>query len=425
MKNKALNGFYENLLADVGVVDSGEGLLSWVTDGEKTSPITIGGKRLALPLRENLRRDAGELTMFHPASEQLMSGPSPVLDALREYIMLRLATTGSHIAKAAIDVALDNKAQKKARGLGNQMLRDLTSADKKMRETLDKVLDNVGLTPETRMYNIFLVASGSKEKPRGLRTSKVSYPILDDAFDDDPNEFFKVKMPRKTKDKPCITQLLFTILDVKDDESNPIKEYTSELRQAPYFHSLLSAFYDIAKHQNKLIDGLSKAAPDLEGLKYNLNWEEEFEDFENFVKKVGHAVPLLPGNKGKALNDDEVEEDEETPRKASTSSWRDIRSSIEEDRDERRREPEPEIKVGKTGSWRDLFKSSQSESRGVEFGRGRDRHRGGFDGYADRHDDEYYSRRGGRYDDRDYRRSRPRDQSPRGWRDIAGGRYNR
>lgn len=415
MKNKALNSFYEKLLNDVGIQDGGEGKLSIAKLNGTLSPVTVDGKRLALPTRENLKSNDDGLIMFHPASEQLMSGPSPVLDALREYIMVRIYCTGIAIARSAMAISLDTALQKKVRGSGNELMRALTSSDKKMSETLDKVLDNIGLTPDNRMYNIFLVASGSKENPRGLRTAKVSFPILDDANSDDTTEFFKVKMPRKTKDKPCITALLAAILDV-DLEKEHLKEYTSTLRQAPYFHSLITAFYDIATHQNKLIDSLSKADENIKGLEYNLDWSEEFDDFENFVKKVGHAVPLLPGNQGKLIDgsDNEEEENDVDKPKASTKSWRDIRDAISEEPD-----PEEEPHRGRevrasTSSWRDRFAPRESRS-GISFGsRDRGRTRGGFRDMARDERDDY---RGWR-SERNYRNN----DRPRSWRDMSGRR---
>lgn len=417
MKIKALNTFYSNLLEDVGVVDGGEGKLSYHRiDSDDKIAITISGQRLALPSRENLKQ-GGPLIMFHPASEQLMSGPSPVLDAFREYIMLRITTTASSIAKAAMTVSQSTALQKKVKGSGNELLRCLTGADAKMESTLDKVLDEVGMTPETRMYNIFLVASGSKENPRGLRTAKVSFPILDDAQSEDETEFFGVKMPRKTKDKASIVCLLYHIFDVDQTVKNPIVEYTSTLHQAPYFHSLLSAFHAIAERQNALIDGLIKAVPALEELKYNLNWLEEFEDFENFVKKVGYAVPLLPGNKGKDLEP----EQEGEPRKATTSSWRDLRDSISEEEEELHDTEalsRSQRSSDKKSSWRDLLGDRREEkSQGISFGdRDRRDRRKGFDRYGER---EERSERRSSYRDRQYD---SRDRSGSGgktssWRD--------
>ncbi len=414
MKNEALNAFYKNLLEDVGLRDNhDDGLLSWYrAESDDFLNVSLGGKRLALPTRENLKVGSDKLCLFHPASEQLMSGPSPVLDALREYIMMRLSGTAQGIAGAAMAVAADVKLQKKVRGVGNELLKPLTAADEKMIDTLDKVFENVGATPDNRIYNLFLVASGSKENPRGLRTTKVSYPILDDAFNDDATEFFGVKMPRKTRDKPGIVGLLSIILNNKDDNPNQIDEYTSELRQAPYFHSLLTAFYDIASHQNKLIASLKGAIPHLSELEYKFGWKEEFDDFENFIKLVGHSAPLLPGNSGKPMSDsDKSSEGEDNKSTTKGTSWKDLRDSLpEEEPQYEDRTSRRETKSAQSG-WRALLKASHEEDdRGISFGRNRGRsRRGGFDRLGEEPEDRY-SRR-----DRDYGR-RPTYESS-GWRE--------
>lgn len=416
MKNTALNSFYTKLLHDVGVVDAGDGKLSYITGANDTKvAITLEGRRLALPTRDTLKSDIKQLTVFHPVSEQLMSGPSPVLDALREYIMLRLTTGATHICRAAMAISKDNKLQKKVRGAGNELMRSLVGVDQKMEDTLEKVLERIALTPaDRRMYSIFLVASGSKENPRGLRTSKVSYPILDDAGNDDPEEFFGIKMPRKTKDKPAITGLLYAVLGVDPKTENPVDEYTSALRQAPYFHSLLTAFVHIAKHQNDLLDSLAKAYPDMTALKYNLDWLEEFEDFEAFAKTVGHVVPVLPGNRGKSLDASDVESEDGEVVEVKASSWRDLRESIESEPErDLKVELEPEPTRTKAGGWRDLAGASQSDrDRGISFGNRRERRRGGFSAMRDRddYDDDRYGR--GRWS-RDRRYEDDRDRTSR------------
>lgn len=416
MKNKVLNGFYENLLLDIGIVDvNKDGLLSYMRGENDSVNLTLEGKRLALPTRDNLKSGGDNLIMFHPASEQLMSGPSPVLDALREYIMLRLSNTSQAIVGAAMAIAEDPKLQKKVKGAGNELMRPLTTVDDKLKDTLDKVFDNTGMGPENRIYNIFLQASGSKENPRGLRTSKVSHPIMDDAFNDDPTTFFGVKMPRKTRDKPAIVGVLSVLLDITETEGQ-IKEYTSTVRQAPYFHSLLTAFMEIAQHQNRYLKSLKSAQPALKDLEYNLGWKDEFEDFENFVKLVGHSAPLLPGNAGKKLVEDDDESEEDVDVKPTGRSWKDIRDQLPEDEPvaeptrERSRKP-----TASASGWKSLLKASREEDarEGISFGRDRGRNRrGGFDRLGDR--DRDYDRRDRR--GRDY--GRQPDYKARSWRDI-------
>lgn len=421
MKNKALNAFYTNLLKDVGVLDvNKDGLLSYVRgDADDYVSVTLNGKRLALPTRENLKVTDNSLTIFHPASEQLMSGPSPVLETLREYMMMRLATSAQGLAAATLAVASDVKLQKKVKGAGNELLKPLATADEKMQDTLDKVFEEVGMGPTNRIYNIFLVASGSKNNPRALRTAKVSYPIMDDAFNDDPTEFFGVKMPRKTRDKPAIVGLLSTILGIVDEDPNQVDEYSSELRQAPYFHSLLIAFHEIAKKQNRYIKSLKVAVPHLSELEYELEWEEEFNDFENFVKKVGHSAPLLPGNDGKPLSGDEddSEDEDESVKSTSRTSWKDIRDTLPEEREDYTERRSSRVKPKATTGWKALLQASDEDddrrARGISFGdRSSRRKRNAFSdlGRDDR-------------DDRDYRRGRDRsyrdrdDRKVRNWRD--------
>lgn len=418
MKIKALVNFYTKVLSEVGVVDGGEGKLSYLR-GEVLAPVTVDLKRLCLPTRENLKElNLDTNIVFHPASEQITSGPSPVLNALRDYITLRLTTTAMAIATGIAELAADPKRQAKLGSGAKTVMQGMSKADAKTVTVLESVLSKVGESTSTRVYNLFLKNRGSSKDPKGLRTTTVSFPIMDDAYTEDQDMFFGAKMARKTIDKAAIVALLEYVLDYEHGEVNYIKEYTTSDHQAPYLHTLLDSFYDIAVHQNKIIKVFSKHIPNLADLSYDLEWNEELEDFVNFVNKVGLAVPLLPGNSGKVVRNGEEQSE---PDDTKSLSWSDLKDDIKDEEVPLDIRLDLDRKSTNTGkkNWRSLLQSDRKEERdeGLSFGRkGRsERSRSaGFDTLG--HDDEDLGRRYTRDDP--YGRESRRDRGRTSFRDI-------
>lgn len=444
MKITALSNFYEKLLQDVGLVAKSDGKLSYLVGNTGTEkPVTVDGKRLTLPNRDVLKSlDHEHSIIFHPASEQLMCGPSPILEQLRQYITLRLTTTGVEIARAIAATAVDQSLHKKVGSKAKDIMVAMAVADDKTLHVLGQVLDKVGLSQDTRMYNLFMMASGTKSEPKGIRTTVVSFPIMDTAYDGDVDMFFGVKMLRKTKDKPSLLPLFEYLLDVKEPTEGVElkKEFTTLHTSAPYLNTLLSAFRSIAEHQNELIATFSKAFPALKGLEYNLDWTEEHDDFQEFVKKVGHSVILLPGNSGKVnkLDEPDAEVTVKVDADPKVKSWKDIRDSkalAEEEEVSIQIETGPKRRVAEVpdtvtaSTWRDLaHRKQQRNNQG--FGSRSREPVNNFASMAEDPRDRYEDPRGregrgrGRYSAREDRydrsRSRPSDQAPRSIHDVIG-----
>jgi hypothetical protein len=422
-KQEAVLEFSANVLKDVGVFDaSGEGFLSYLA-GDLPKPVTIGPKRLCLPVRAILEDGQWERRIaFAPLAEQISQGPSPVLNAFKEFVQLRLKETFKAVITALMELAIDQKRHKGLKADAAKYLQLLVEADQKTLDTLIRVLNAVGTAPEKRLVSLFLKNGG---EGGALRSCVVSFPIMEDTADEDTTTFFGVKMARKTKDKHLIVNLLEYVLGNEEERKAFTK--SSNDGEAPYFHSLLLSFHAMATHLNKLIDRHKAGCSHLDGLRFELAWTEQLVDFTNFASTHGRAIPVLPGNRGKerdeaiqkekealALDADDLGlAEEDRPRRGN---------SDERDR-ERNRRDEPE----RERSWRD-GRRDEPEERGSRRDRDRDRDEPrveiGRDDSGGRSLSEILGRSGrGRDDDRDEGRSR-RDEGRRGGRD-SGGRNSR
>lgn len=297
--------FNTQLQQDLGLVDKDNDGQLWVNYNGEDIPVTIGGKRLVNPTKAWLREGEWEERIpFHPLSEQLNQGPSPVLNALKNYIVERIKGTFRMIAEELGELAVDIKRQKPLSAKASAYLAELVGWDATTQKTLVKVFNALSDVPEKRFVTILMRNGGGDN---ALRSTVVSFPFMDDANSEDRETFFGVKMPRKTKDKELIVSLLNYILG---DEETRNHFYNAEVKSgdAPYLHSLLLTFKAFAEVINKLIGTHAKACQTLKPLEFKLEWAEQLADFDKFAETYGVAVPVLPGNSG-------VEVEEESERK--------------------------------------------------------------------------------------------------------------
>lgn len=299
-----LNSFHTKLLLDVGIFDvDGDGLLSYMNAG-KPAPVTLNKTRLCIPVPSLLKGGIGShRTAFHPLSEQITEGPSPVLNAYKSYIGERVKATVQALTLGLMELAADSKRHKGMSTKAAKYLGSLGEVDTKTVETLKKVLDSVSQVPEKHLVTIIL---RNKTDDGSLRQAVVSFPIMDDADTDDTETFFGVKMPRKTKDKALIVSLLDYVLG--DETVRATYTSGSKNGNSPYLHSLLMSFHKLASRLNDLLALHAPKCQSFEELKFNLDWSEELETFDEFAKGHSRAVPALPGNTGKEIEERSVYE---------------------------------------------------------------------------------------------------------------------
>lgn len=398
-------------LHDTGVFDAdGGGTCSYMANGS-VKPVRLDGRRLVFPVEKFIREgNWSERVAFHPLAEQISEGPSPVLNANKNYIGERLKVTIQELAMALMELAADPKRQKALSAKASKFLTNVIDADQKTVDTMRKVVkDAVGSAPEKHLITMFLK---NKTDDGSLRACHVSFPIMDEAGDDNTETFFGVKMPRKTKDKALIVAVLEYILGDEDER----KSYSSGSKDgsAPYYHSLLLSFRKLAERLNGLLELHAPACAHLEGFKFTLGWVDALDNFAEFAKKYGVAVPALPGNTGREA---EEEEDEGS---VFDSSGQDVGPidlpwETDEERDERtRRQSDRQSDRRDDRSSRDDrrdSRSSQSSSRSSSRGSLKDLLSGNIGGDRDDRDRD-------RRDDRrrDDRRRDDRDRGGRGGR---------
>lgn len=294
---------YQSLLADNGIYSPDEvGMLSYNGSDGVPKPVTIKGDRLCLPTNILLKEGNWDgKVVFHPASEQVGEGPSPVLNLLKDAISITLKHTIINVSTELMIFAADPSRHKGKSAEIKKFLAQAihTEADAKTVENLAEVFAAVGNAPEKRLISLFLKNGGNDGV---LRTCVVNYPIMDDQEPDDMSMFFGVKMKRKSKpqDKALIKGVLEYV--VGNAEERAAATQGSKSREAPYYHALLLSFQYIAKRINGIVDTFKETCPKLSTMTFNLDWTEDLKDFDTFADKIGGSVGTLPGNRGVSNN---------------------------------------------------------------------------------------------------------------------------
>ena len=288
--------FYRALLADVSVRDiNSDGFLSAI-HGDQVFDLEVDGKRLVLPTQEILRGGNWDKRVaFHPLSENINRGESPVLKALKDYIWLRINTTLGALLRSLMETACTPETHKKLGGPKvAAYLKNLGDVDDKTFAALEKVGKTITKNPNRRLVSIYL-KHGSKGGEGFARQAVVSFPIFDD-LNAEGDTVFDVKM--RPKDKQAIKNLLEYILG--DAETRELYSYGSKNLEAPYFHALLNSFYKLATRLNSIVKVHEKHLGCGDELKFDLGWAEQL---DNFALYRG-VIPVQSGNEGELLNKD-------------------------------------------------------------------------------------------------------------------------
>lgn len=366
--------FYAALLRDCYVWDDdGEGLLTGHYAG-KTQPITVEKQRLALPIPELLRNPKEGVVVFHPMSEKINRGESPILKALKDYMLLRSQTVLINIMRTLMDTAASPETHKKLGPKVAEYLKKVPEVDEKTVTALNKVLAAAapGSDPNKRLISYYL-KHGSTGEDDFARTCVVSFPIEDD-FESTEKTIFGVTM--RPKDKDRIKALLDYVMGDADDR----KQYTfgSKNLDAPYFHSLANAFYKVSVRLNQILEKHKKQFPNFDELHMDLSWAE---GLDNFAMYRG-LIPSQDGNEGAPIPEEPNAEEKlaafsresvDEPKKDALSdlvdeqrptSRRPSPSEARETRDERRPASRSSESTGASQSLSDFFAHRDEEQRG-------------------------------------------------------------
>lgn len=291
-----LTEIYRQILKALCITAGPEDLLSYeAIDGSQPLTVKDEGKekRLALPTRQIL--DSGnwdQIVAFHPLSEHLNRGTSPVMNTLVKIGMFRLTEVMSSLMMQLVELAADKKRHAGMSPKSQQILSVLKDVDKQTVENLSQILRRIDMSPQKRLVSIFLKRKGVY-KGVTSRVCVVNFPLYSELSNPD-RKVWGVQL--RKKDVEALESLFEYILP--DLDNTEAYSAPSDSKVAPYFESFLDAYEKVASQLNRVIHNNRKELDLVDKLK-SVMWENVSDDL------LAHRsdIPPLDGNKGVSLDD--------------------------------------------------------------------------------------------------------------------------
>lgn len=282
---------YTSLLESAGLNVAEDGGITFNRAGDKPIVVVIDDKPVVVPVASRLRQGEFLSTIpFHPLSENIIRGESPVLKRLRSIIVLRTTEVFQRLALGMVSLAADTEYHGKHMSVPElKALQVITNADNKSVADLAKIADNTTIAGDHRLVRMYFKRGGEWDGDKYSRVCVVSFPLME-AAQTDTKEIFGVKL--RVSDKKQLAALFEYILP----NSLEADEYShgSNSKAAPYFDALLRSYLKIAKRLNTLTLLLSKHLDDSESMLIDTSWEDYLED----LPQLALEIPPLEGNEG-------------------------------------------------------------------------------------------------------------------------------
>lgn len=299
MSNKALTGFYANVLNSLNVrtvEDSRLSLEYHTADGDPIlKPWTIDDRRVVLPTTKNLKeQDWDTVIAFHPLSENILRGESDVVHTLKRLVWYRLTVSVYHVMDQLMEIAANSEIHEKLNTRQSKFLQHVPNATEKTLKQFRKVFS--GNTD--KILNIYLKRDGVLEGENYRRVAVVDFPFTDD-FKDDELEVLDSKLDSK-KSKRTINALIDYVLPHADDPDRWSGASNSQV--APYFDALLRAYANVATRTNALINIFKKHFEDHERYYIDLDWMDDLDS----ISKWRNVIPAMAYNEGAVPKGQEV-----------------------------------------------------------------------------------------------------------------------
>lgn len=293
MKTKLLQ-LYQALLETAGLEVSDDGFVS-LKAGDDRMPFNIGGKRLVLPIKEQLAVPNWEnRAAFHPLNEHLVRGESEVLEKYRRALNLRLNHSISSVILSLLRLATSPAEHGKLSPDQTEFLSKVKAADDKTVEAFVSILKAVPASQFNKLLvSIYLKNPADIQKVKYRRGGIVSFPLYKHLLEAKTSrEVHGVKV--RVKDCDSLIALLEYLLPKLDA---PLENYSrgSNSDIAPMLEALMAAFEAVAAPINRIVD-LFEGIVD-ESFRLRTDWAEDMANLSSMQADI-RLIPPLPGNEG-------------------------------------------------------------------------------------------------------------------------------
>ena len=282
-----LLNLYKTILTSAGLESDAQGRIYQKLAGESI-PCSVGEKALLLPTTDVLKdTDWSNAIAFHPLSENVARGESPIIKKLKELLLIRTTRVLDGLAYQLLSMAANTQHHEKFSPAQLEYLTHLKDADGKMVEAYSKMMGHATIDGKHRLINMYLKRSGTLNNTKYARLCVVSMPLLDS--DDEARTLFDHKV--RKRDFTSIPALFEYILPGVNDNAY---SYGTHNKTAPFFHALMLSYLNLAKQLNQRIELFKEHLVDVDELTIDVSFEAEM----GCLSDMRDEIPVLDGNQG-------------------------------------------------------------------------------------------------------------------------------
>lgn len=263
-----------------------------VGEEKEGSVVSVDGKTLVLPSKEQLKSYTPEKLVFHPLQESINLGESDVVKMLRHQINIRINISVLAITEGLLMLLASPKQHRELDPEQRELLTSVPGGEdvavaKRFMQFMTKHF--AGST--TRFFtNIYLKKAGTFKGQKHARVGIVQFPI-----------FQLLEETENSKLKASDIETLKALMEFIFPGCTEAESYNhfSDHRDAPWLDCLIKTSANLTSRINDLLVLYKPYIEHADDLKFNLRWLDEMDNIEYYRDEL-RLIPRQKGNEGSA-----------------------------------------------------------------------------------------------------------------------------
>lgn len=273
---------YEQIMDFCGLTVSDDKV--YVKTKEGKEPFLVDGKQLVIPSSNILRNfRPEEMIVFHPMSEDIIKGETPIVSKLRYAINVRLNIASAIVIQSLLNLVGSPEYHGKLSPEQTELLYNrIDLDDKTVKAFTSHMIKEVSEKEDRLFVSIYLKRAGMLGKEKYARVGVTTFPFYYSLVTGEKYKF-------RAKDIDAFKAIQeFIFPDIGNDEAY---SYGSDSDVAPYFDALMISSYKIASRLNDLIKLYHDYIDKPESIAFNLDWYDGIKDMDNYKAEI-RSIPV-------------------------------------------------------------------------------------------------------------------------------------
>lgn len=283
--------FYKQILKLGGLVSDKSGLVSAMIEDESV-PFTVKGKRLALPLKENMAK-TDDLVIFHPLNENFLRGESDVMQRYRSAINTRMNFVIGCMMEELLTLITSTGEHQKLSPDQSEVLSVAHEADESTLTRFSQLMKAMGPGDKEKCFvNIYLKKTATIKGKVYKRGAIVSFPFYKELIKKEKTVY---GVALRIKDREAIQKLMEFIIPGIGDEESYNKGSSGDL--SPFLDALLKGVIGIASNINSIAETYKDFLPLYDQYQYGDEWVDTMDNIHLLEPEI-RMIPMQAGNEG-------------------------------------------------------------------------------------------------------------------------------